>query len=99
MHALPADRGNEVTNEILDNENISIEYSTDCTEIIRNRIVYIAPETTFQCILNIKATFEDQVMEENIPFSMTALEDLPKIPALYITTENNAPILNKEDYV
>ena len=26
MHALPADRGHEVTNEILDNENISIVF-------------------------------------------------------------------------
>ena len=26
MHALPADRGNEVTDEILDNENISIVF-------------------------------------------------------------------------
>lgn len=26
MHALPADRGNEVTDEVLDNENISIVY-------------------------------------------------------------------------
>jgi len=96
---IPISIVSNTTLPIFDNENISIEYSTDCTEIIRNRIVYIAPETTLQCILNIKATFEDQVMEENIPFSMTALEDLPKIPALYITTENNAPILNKEDYV
>ncbi len=81
------------------NETADIVYSSDCTNIVRNRIVYNHPLITTQCNLVVTATFSDKTREDSIPFYMTALNDLPKIPAIYITTVDNQAITTKEEYV
>jgi len=84
---------------LVNNEFIHVDFNTDCTEIVRNRIVYSAPSETLQCNLNVIGNFKNHYVEEKIPFKMTAIDDLPKIPTIYITTEDNAEIVTKEYYI
>lgn len=80
-------------------EMTTIEYNTNCTNITRNRIEYSFPEETEQCSINVKVTYDGEVREQDYLFMMSAVSDLPKIPALYITTVNNQAITTKEEYV
>ena len=96
---IPSNLISNTTLPEVNNETIDVVYSSDCTDITRNRIVYTFPETAIQCNLTVTATFSDGIREGDIPFEMTAFSDLPKIPAIYITTVDSEAITTKEEYV
>lgn len=78
---------------------VTVSYSVDCAEIVRNRIVYTFPNTTEYCYVTAVVTYNGETRERNIPFEMSAFDNLPKIPELHITTTNNQEITSGEVYL
>lgn len=88
-----------ITLPIIDDDEISINYNVDCTSIIRGRLIYTFPSQTHACNLNVEVTFKGETREQDIPIILSSIEELPRIPEIYITTENNTSITSNVDYV
>ena len=83
----------------LDVEGVTVTYSVDCTEIVRNRIVYTFPNTNSNCTINASVEYNNEVMSKDIEIVMSAVNELPKIPVVYINTVGNESITSNKDYV
>lgn len=68
-------------------------------KIVNNRFIYTFPSEQTSFNIYAKVTHQNQSRTYQIPISMTAYDDLPKIPEIHITTQNNAQITSNEDYV
>ena len=83
----------------MDNDEIDVEYTVNCTEIERGRVVYTFPLEDVECGVYSSITYDGETRTEIIPFTMSAVEELPRTSAIYIETEGNASIDNNYEYV
>jgi len=82
-----------------DNEEIEVEYLVNCTDIVRGRVVYTFPEDDVDCGVYSSITYNGETRMEIIPFTMSAVENLPHISAIHIDTSGNDSIDNNYEYV
>lgn len=90
---------NFTLHEFDDNNEIEVEYQINCTDIVQGRVVYTFPEDEINCGVSTSITYNDETRMEIIPFTMSAVEDLPRTSAIYIDTEGQAGINNNYEYV
>lgn len=82
-----------------ENQELDVEYLVDCTEIVRGRVEYTFPNEETACNVYTSIRYNNETRTQIIPYVMSAVDDLPKISAIYIETEGDAPISNNYDYV
>ncbi|QMS84450.1 CotH kinase family protein [Candidatus Xianfuyuplasma coldseepsis] len=75
-----------------------IDYLIDCTDIVRNRIVYTFPDQNETCSLTAIVTYDGVTRMQVFTVTMSGISSLPQIPTVYITTENNDDIWSKDIY-
>jgi hypothetical protein len=75
-----------------------ISYSTPCTTIVRNRLEYTFPTQATSCTLNATIQYFDSTESIDIDYIMVALDDLPKVPSIYINTNYSNTINSKDNY-
>ena len=80
-------------------DTVNVSYGADCTDIVRNRIVYTFPETNQDCTVTAVVSNSTGFRGETFNIIMSAFDELPKIPSLYIVTEDNQEILSRDEYV
>jgi len=80
-------------------EGVSVLYSTDCSEIVRNRVVYTFPSTNTDCIISVEVSNSDGIRYKDIEVVMSSVNELPRIPEIHINTVGNEPITNNYDYI
>ncbi len=80
-------------------ENLMVSYDSDCVEVVRNRVVYPFPDNTTTCELEAHVTIDSETRVRAFAFDIVAVDDLPKLPALHITTDGQAEITGNEFYV
>ncbi len=97
--SVPLYATSNITLPSFEDQDLDIQYTSDCTDIVRNRIEYTFPDDETKCYLDASVTFEDLTKSIRVSFKMTSLEDLPKIPSLYISTTDNQTIDSKDYYV
>lgn len=80
-------------------EGASISYAVDTSQIFNNRFIFTFPlqPTVFTLTATVRYDGETRTME--FPIVMKGLDQLPQIPVIEITTQNNTPITSKEVYV
>jgi hypothetical protein len=79
--------------------NIDVVYQVDHSFIERNRFVFPFYEHKETLNITAEVTLENETRVIIITRDILALKDLPKIPQLYINTENQEEITTKETYV
>lgn len=82
----------------IDDVRIRLSVSDDY-RIVNNRFIYTFPSEQTSFDVTAKITYQNQLRTYQIPITMEAYENLPKIPEIHITTQNNAQITSNEDYV
>lgn len=97
-NSIPLTVTSNVTLPDFSDSDLSVSYSTDCTDIIRNRIVYTYTNTTNTCTFDATIKYLGDTQTLHINYNMAALDDLPKVPSIYINTTNSSSIDSKDDY-
>jgi hypothetical protein len=69
------------------------------SRIVDNRFIFTFPTTRESIYFIITVLFKNQTRDYLIPLELAALNELPKIPEIQISTVNNAPIVSKDEYV
>lgn len=82
-----------------DNDDIEVDYLVNCTDVERGRVVYTFPGEDAECGISTSITYNGETRMEIIPFTMSAVDNLPKISSIYIETEGNSTIDNNWEYV
>lgn len=75
-----------------------ITYSTSCGYLERNRLIYEFNETDQLCTLTSEIIYKGETRVEELDYIMSSIDNLPKLPAIYITTDLNQPIDSNETY-
>jgi len=68
-------------------------------QIFQNRFLFTFPEQSEVVHFDIRIIYDSELRYYDIPVTMKAFDELPQIPEIYITTQNNAPITNNFEYV
>jgi hypothetical protein len=74
-------------------------FFTDKSYIYHDRLIFTFPETDEVVNLGIDITYNRQIRRISIPIIMSDFYHLPKIPEIYIITDDFSPIETKEEYV
>jgi hypothetical protein len=76
-----------------------ITVSTSEATIFNNRLIFTFPEYDEEVNLDIEIEYNRETRNYQIPVIFSSFSNLPKIPEIYILTDEFAPIETKEDYV
>ena len=76
-----------------------ITISTSEATIYNNRLIFTFPDYDEEVNLNIEVEYNRETRNYQIPVIFSSFSNLPKIPEIYILTDESAPIETKEDYV
>jgi len=79
--------------------DMTIDYTVEGSEIIYQRLQYLFPAEEEIVRLTIQLSYDEQTRRLTLPITMAAYIDLPMIPQIHITTDQQAPIDFKETYV
>lgn len=96
---LPTYLTSDLTLPSIDLENVEISYSVNQSYIFNQRLIFTFPEEEEEIRLTAIVHYKDEYREKVYTLTMAAYGDLPNIPRIYITTDNQAPIESKEEYV
>ncbi|HQN75060.1 MAG TPA: CotH kinase family protein [Bacillota bacterium] len=74
-------------------------FFVDKSYIYHDRLIFTFPETDEVVNLGIDITYNRQMRRISLPIIMSDFYHLPKIPEIYIITDDFSPIETKEEYV
>ena len=80
-------------------DDVEVDYSVDQSYIFNQRLIFTYPQIEEQIILTISLAYNGENRTLMYPIKMSALNDLPKIPELHISTYGGMSIESKEEYV
>ncbi|MGD9760960.1 MAG: CotH kinase family protein [Candidatus Izemoplasmatales bacterium] len=78
---------------------VELSISTDKSYIYDNRLIFTFPENDEVINLAVDIEYNREVRTVSIPVIMSDFSHLPKIPEIYILTDESLPIETKEEYV
>lgn len=90
-----------VSNTVFPTEwnGMDLEYTQTCGALVRGQLVYPFPMEEETCDITYQVTLNQETRSLTFPLTISSVNDIPKIPKVYITTTNNTPIESKEEYV
>ncbi len=84
---------------ILSIAGVSINYSVDHSRIYNSRFIFTFPLVRQTVNFTARITYKSITRDYNIPVTMNAINELPQIPEIHITTLNNESVTSKDYYV
>jgi len=88
-----------LTLPVYDDDSVLLSYSSNCAEIEHGRIIYPFPTEDTACVLRVSVTVDDVTKSNEMVLVFSGIDNLPKIPEIYITTEGNAEIESNKEYI
>lgn len=99
IEQIPRVMTSDLTLPRLDILDAEVTYSVDHSFIFNQRLIFTYPDLAEDVILTVTIDYLDESRSLALPLTMSAYDDLPKIPQIHINTENNSLIESKDDYV
>lgn len=97
---LPKTINSDFTLPTFDFPGIKVRFKvSDEYRILNNRFIYSYPTKQESFYLEAKITYQNQIRSFAIPITMVAYSELPKIPEIHISTQNNSQITSGDTYV
>ena len=78
---------------------IEVTYEVNKSYILDQRFIFTFPENDDIVQLSVNIKYNQEVRTMNLEFTMSAYNNLPKIPEIHINTINQQSIDSKEEYV
>lgn len=95
---IPSTLTSNITLEDVSNLDAEVNYGTTCGTIEQNRLVYSYPEETTSCTFSATVRYQGNTKVLEYEYDMLGIDDLPKIPRIYINTSQSAEIDSDKDY-
>ncbi|MDD3123159.1 MAG: CotH kinase family protein [Candidatus Izemoplasmatales bacterium] len=89
----------DFTLPVIDLEGVKVSYSTDTSRIFNNRFIFSFPVQPKEFHITARVSLDSKTMEYTFPVTMKGLNQLPQIPVMYITGQNNQWVTSKETYI
>ena len=83
----------------IDIPGVEVNISTDTSYIYNNRLIFTFPENDEVINLSVDINYNRELRTVNMPVIMSNFSHLPKIPEIYILTDESLPIESNEEYV
>jgi len=80
-------------------DDATITYTSSCSTIKRGRLEFLFVETDTNCQLNAQVSYRGNTRNQSYAYVVSSIDNLPRIPELYITTNGGAEITSKNEYV
>ena len=74
---------------VVENNEVYISYEVDCSEIVRDRIVYTFPDIDEECNLVTEVIIDGEMQSFLVPFVMSSVNTLPRVPQIHIDTDSS----------
>lgn len=96
---LPDEIESDFTLPVIDYEGASVRYTSSISRIFNNRFIFSFPISPTVVTITAKITYQGDTRSFDFPVTMKGLNQLSKIPTIYITTDNYQAITSKDYYI
>ncbi|HPJ86206.1 MAG TPA: CotH kinase family protein, partial [Bacillota bacterium] len=96
---IPAKIYSDLTLPDMPLDGVSVEYSSDISYVFHGRFIYTYPDIEETVLINATLRYGEEVRYVSTYVTMASIDELSKIPAIYIYTEGGAAVESDEDYV
>jgi hypothetical protein len=78
---------------------LTLPLTHTCGEEERGYLLYPFPEDPMECYLSYEVTINETTRTIVLPMTIASVQQLPRVPRLYINTEDDQPVDSKENTV
>ncbi len=76
-----------------------VTYESSCLEIENSRLIYNFPLVDTNCELEVSMFYKKETRNVTFNYKVLSINNLPKLPAVYITTDLSQPVERDKEYV